>query len=153
MMTISRSTFPLFLISFFLVLSNRLHLALAEDRFYSHFFAFGDSNTDNGNYIHYAETPSHVARPPYGETFFKYPTGRYSDGRVIMDFICMLLLQIYLMYCLIMVCLVVSANNRCFKDFSFKPFFTFIMLLLMHIYIYNTTRANLCILLNFPVFC
>jgi hypothetical protein len=54
---------------------------------YSHFFAFGDSLIDTGNFIHYSTAPGPVAHSPYGETFFHRPTGRWSDGRLIVDFI------------------------------------------------------------------
>ncbi|KAL6657498.1 hypothetical protein ACP70R_005278 [Stipagrostis hirtigluma subsp. patula] len=54
---------------------------------YSRLFAFGDSIIDTGNFIHYSAAPGSVARPPYGETFFHRPTGRWSDGRLIVDFI------------------------------------------------------------------
>ncbi|XP_022159636.1 GDSL esterase/lipase 1-like [Momordica charantia] len=49
-------------------------------------FVFGDSLYDVGinNYIN---TSAQANFPPYGETFFKFPTGRFSDGRVIPDFI------------------------------------------------------------------
>nr|CAB3458763.1 unnamed protein product [Digitaria exilis] len=50
-------------------------------------FAFGDSLIDTGNFIHYSTAPGTVARPPYGETFFHHPTGRWSDGRLIVDFV------------------------------------------------------------------
>ncbi|KEH18901.1 GDSL esterase/lipase 1 [Medicago truncatula] len=51
-------------------------------------FVFGDSLFDVGN-NNYINTTSdyQVNYPPYGETFFKYPTGRVSDGRVVPDFI------------------------------------------------------------------
>lgn len=62
---------------------------------YTSIFAFGDSLTDTGNYIHlYPQifpNSKHFPRyglPPYGKTFFHRPTGRCSDGRVIVDFIC-----------------------------------------------------------------
>lgn len=46
-------------------------------------FNFGDSNSDTGGFSAvYGQTP-----PPYGETFFHAPAGRYSDGRLIIDFI------------------------------------------------------------------
>lgn len=54
---------------------------------YGRFFAFGNSLTDTGNFISYSTSPGSVARPPYGETFFGRPTGRWSDGRLIVDFI------------------------------------------------------------------
>ncbi|KAL6657510.1 hypothetical protein ACP70R_005290 [Stipagrostis hirtigluma subsp. patula] len=54
---------------------------------YSRFFAFGGSLIDTGNFIHYSTAPGVVAKPPYGETFFHRPTGRWSDGRLIVDFI------------------------------------------------------------------
>ncbi|XP_008804229.1 GDSL esterase/lipase ACHE-like isoform X1 [Phoenix dactylifera] len=46
-------------------------------------FNFGDSNSDTGG-LSAAFGP---APPPNGETFFGMPAGRYSDGRLIIDFI------------------------------------------------------------------
>ncbi|KAL0355168.1 UNVERIFIED_CONTAM: GDSL esterase/lipase [Sesamum radiatum] len=52
-------------------------------------YAFGDSYTDTGN------TRSNtgpngfmfVSNLPYGRTFFHRPTNRYSDGRLVIDFV------------------------------------------------------------------
>ncbi|VVA92903.1 unnamed protein product [Arabis nemorensis] len=57
----------------------------------SHLFiaTFGDSITDTGNLISLSdpnELPA-AAFPPYGETFFHNPTCRFSNGRLIIDFI------------------------------------------------------------------
>ncbi|XP_062029530.1 GDSL esterase/lipase At3g48460 [Rosa rugosa] len=52
-------------------------------------YAFGDSFTDTGN-TRSVSGPSgfgHVGNPPYGITFFHRPTNRYSDGRLVIDFI------------------------------------------------------------------
>ncbi|TKY61145.1 GDSL esterase/lipase 5 [Spatholobus suberectus] len=51
-------------------------------------FVFGDSLFDvgNNNYI-YTTADNQANYSPYGETFFEYPTGRFSDGRVLPDFI------------------------------------------------------------------
>ncbi|KAL1539305.1 GDSL esterase/lipase-like protein [Salvia divinorum] len=46
-------------------------------------FNFGDSNSDTGGF----SAAFRQAPPPYGETFFHAPAGRYSDGRLIIDFI------------------------------------------------------------------
>ncbi|XP_022152560.1 GDSL esterase/lipase 1-like [Momordica charantia] len=52
------------------------------------FFIFGDSLFDVGNNNYINTTTSFQANfLPYGETFFKFPTGRFSDGRLIPDFI------------------------------------------------------------------
>uniref|UniRef100_A0A6N2KV61 Acetylajmalan esterase-like n=1 Tax=Salix viminalis TaxID=40686 RepID=A0A6N2KV61_SALVM len=49
-------------------------------------YQLGDSISDTGNFIQ--EKPSAVyARFPYGETFFNRPTGRCSNGRLMIDFI------------------------------------------------------------------
>ncbi|KAG6536402.1 hypothetical protein ZIOFF_001456 [Zingiber officinale] len=46
-------------------------------------FNFGDSNSDTGGLsAAFGATP-----PPYGESFFGEPVGRYSDGRLLIDFI------------------------------------------------------------------
>ncbi|KAJ3675341.1 hypothetical protein LUZ60_004383 [Juncus effusus] len=48
-------------------------------------FNFGDSNSDTGSLSSaFAVGPINL---PYGETFFKMPAGRFSDGRLIIDFI------------------------------------------------------------------
>ncbi|KAI9119916.1 hypothetical protein K1719_009305 [Acacia pycnantha] len=51
-------------------------------------FIFGDSLLDagNNNYIN-TSTLDQANFWPYGETFFKFPTGRFCDGRLISDFI------------------------------------------------------------------
>ncbi|KAJ0960948.1 hypothetical protein J5N97_001160 [Dioscorea zingiberensis] len=49
--------------------------------------SFGDSIADTGNLIFTLNNSHRVNRLPYGETFFHHPTGRFSDGRLIADFI------------------------------------------------------------------
>ncbi|XP_019095131.1 PREDICTED: GDSL esterase/lipase At1g28580-like [Camelina sativa] len=51
--------------------------------------SFGDSNADTGNLLGLSDPNNlpHFAFPPYGETFFHHPTGRFSNGRVIIGFI------------------------------------------------------------------
>ncbi|KAJ0986163.1 hypothetical protein J5N97_004519 [Dioscorea zingiberensis] len=49
--------------------------------------SFGDSISDTGNLIFALNNSHRVNRLPYGETFFHHPTGRFSDGRLIADFI------------------------------------------------------------------
>ncbi|GMQ09879.1 hypothetical protein CsSME_00053103 [Camellia sinensis var. sinensis] len=52
-------------------------------------YAFGDSYTDTGN-TGSATGPSgfnYVSNLPYGRTFFHHSTNRYSDGRLVIDFV------------------------------------------------------------------
>lgn len=60
------------------------------------FFIFGDSYLDagNNNYIN-TSTLDQANFRPYGETYFKFPTGRFSDGRLMSDFIGELDFQIF----------------------------------------------------------
>ncbi|PHT33070.1 hypothetical protein CQW23_29407 [Capsicum baccatum] len=52
-------------------------------------FQLGDSIADAGNVIRIpgASLLARAYGPPYGETFFNKPTGRFSDGRIIADYI------------------------------------------------------------------
>ncbi|KAL6226850.1 hypothetical protein ACLB2K_000810 [Fragaria x ananassa] len=52
-------------------------------------FVFGDSTVDPGNNNYITTIPEHQANyKPYGQNgFFDHPTGRFSDGRVIVDYI------------------------------------------------------------------
>uniref|UniRef100_A0A7N0U318 GDSL esterase/lipase n=1 Tax=Kalanchoe fedtschenkoi TaxID=63787 RepID=A0A7N0U318_KALFE len=55
---------------------------------YHAIFNFGDSLSDVGNLV--VENPKAfavVGKLPYGETFFGRPTGRCSDGRLVVDFL------------------------------------------------------------------
>ncbi|CAN0880683.1 GDSL esterase/lipase At1g28570 [Linum grandiflorum] len=49
-------------------------------------FSFGDSIADTGNQCTLSPLRAACALP-YGQTFFHRPTGRYSDGRIVIDFI------------------------------------------------------------------
>lgn len=55
----------------------------------SSFFIFGDSTVDAGNNNYINTIPENQANyKPYGlNGFFDNPTGRFSDGRIIVDFI------------------------------------------------------------------
>ncbi|VAH77919.1 unnamed protein product [Triticum turgidum subsp. durum] len=50
---------------------------------------FGDSLADTGNFpfLYGNDSREPALRTPYGETFFRRATGRFSDGRLIVDFI------------------------------------------------------------------
>ncbi|KAG1346439.1 putative GDSL esterase/lipase [Cocos nucifera] len=55
---------------------------------YTSIFSFGDSLADTGNFLHYSSNNSGpVAQLPYGKTYFHRATGRFSDGRLVIDFI------------------------------------------------------------------
>jgi hypothetical protein len=67
----------------------QLLLAAAADAGkYNAVFNFGDSLVDAGNLVTEG-IPDYLAtaRPPYGQSYFGYPTGRCSDGRLVIDFI------------------------------------------------------------------
>ncbi|GJN03247.1 hypothetical protein PR202_ga20670 [Eleusine coracana subsp. coracana] len=71
----------------FLLLSGVSYSTQAK---YTSIFSFGDSYTDTGNIliIDGPSTPNlWINKPPYGMTFFGHPTGRVSDGRLVIDFI------------------------------------------------------------------
>lgn len=70
-------------------------------------FNFGDSNSDTGG-LSAAFGP---APPPHGKTYFHHPTGRYCDGRLIVDFIGIFLF-------LVMFYLQLHAYDICSKYFT-----------------------------------
>jgi hypothetical protein len=49
-------------------------------------FAFGDSSVDTGE-NNYVSTSTRADFLPYGMTHFKRPTGRFCDGRLVVDFL------------------------------------------------------------------
>ncbi|GMH01557.1 hypothetical protein Nepgr_003396 [Nepenthes gracilis] len=66
----------------FFMLQRKAAAALTPCKFPA-IFNFGDSNSDTGG----LSAAFGQAPPPNGETFFHSPAGRYSDGRLVIDFI------------------------------------------------------------------
>ncbi|XP_074379868.1 acetylajmalan esterase-like [Apium graveolens] len=61
-------------------------LALFRNCKFDKIFQFGDSLSDTGNLVR--ERPFDVSgRLPYGQSFFNRPTGRYSNGLIMIDYI------------------------------------------------------------------
>ncbi|KAF8390061.1 hypothetical protein HHK36_024582 [Tetracentron sinense] len=50
-------------------------------------FTFGDSIFDAGNNHFIKNCTAQADFPPYGSTFFHYPTGRFTNGRTVADFV------------------------------------------------------------------
>lgn len=69
-----------YLFYFFCVLSPAFAVKTCD---FPAIFNFGDSNSDTGG----LSASLSLRTSPYGETFFHLPVGRYSDGRLIIDFI------------------------------------------------------------------
>ncbi|KAJ3701200.1 hypothetical protein LUZ61_004905 [Rhynchospora tenuis] len=83
-MASSHVLFSLHILTFILLI-----LSKQGDCCFTHIFCFGDSISDTGNLLKAFGNHYHpaVGSLPYGETYFGHPTGRYSDGRLILDFI------------------------------------------------------------------
>lgn len=60
-----------------------------KPRPFTKIYAFGDSFTDTGNTESFTTFGAFqfASNPPYGTTFFHHPTDRYSDGRLVIDFL------------------------------------------------------------------
>lgn len=70
-------------ISLVVVLTNGVTLATSK---ISAMFVFGDSLTDvgNNNYLNSLAKANYV---PYGIDFFEGPSGRFCNGRTVVDFL------------------------------------------------------------------
>lgn len=77
------------LIAIFILISPSSAATHLKQPPFKKIYAFGDSFTDTGN-TRSVTGPSgfgHVSSSPYGKTFFHRPTNRYSDGRLVIDFV------------------------------------------------------------------
>jgi phospholipase/lecithinase/hemolysin len=86
--SISYSTIFTFCITIYIISTVSLASAPADQPF-KKVYVFGDSYTDTGNNNN-SNGPGifrHVSNLPYGRTFFHHPTNRYSDGRLVIDYV------------------------------------------------------------------
>ena len=76
----------------FVIFSILLAMANSVDFNYPAVFNFGDSNSDTGEFA-----AGIGFRPPLpnGQTYFKTPSGRFCDGRLIVDFLSKVLIFTY----------------------------------------------------------
>ncbi|XP_071703664.1 GDSL esterase/lipase At3g48460-like [Rutidosis leptorrhynchoides] len=91
MSSITLAFFLLFTISSASVSSRSSSSSSKAPRPFKKIYAFGDSYTDTGNTNTVSGTGpngfTYVSNLPYGRTFFHHPTNRYSDGRLVIDFV------------------------------------------------------------------
>lgn len=77
------SHIPLVSLIMVILCANSVPIFAAKDCDFPAIFNFGASNADTGGYAAAFQALSW----PYGQTYFNRSTGRYSDGRIILDFI------------------------------------------------------------------
>ena len=79
---------PLLLLLFLL---SCLRIACSRDqKRFTSILGFGDSYADTGNLVRWEDPvleSVNLRNPPYGETFFGHPSGRATNGRIVLDFI------------------------------------------------------------------
>lgn len=88
LLLLSNKAMEFFSIIFFLSATVTFAAPVSQQQPYEAIFNFGDSLSDVGNLI--LANPKAfavVGKLPYGQTFFGRPTGRCSDGRLIVDFL------------------------------------------------------------------
>lgn len=88
--TLANLSSSMFFLVFLIAFVSRTHGTKINHRSSNHvaLFIFGDSFLDAGNNNYINTTALDQANFwPYGETYFNFPTGRFSDGRLISDFI------------------------------------------------------------------
>ncbi|KAM7518868.1 hypothetical protein LguiB_017830 [Lonicera macranthoides] len=80
----TKSYFPSFLLLLVIsTLTISQDVAALKNCKFPAIYNFGDSNSDTG-----AFSAVILQQPlPYGETYFEAPSGRFSDGRLIIDFL------------------------------------------------------------------
>ncbi|KAL8154217.1 hypothetical protein V2J09_011977 [Rumex salicifolius] len=79
-----RSTF--FVSSFLIIIHIGSIQNVASELVFDSIYQFGDSLSDTGN-GNWVSPPSSCDRSPYGQSYSKKPTGRCSDGLLMVDFI------------------------------------------------------------------
>lgn len=121
----SPSLSPHFLVAVFLFLSPNIHLVLSC---YTSIFSFGDSLADTGNLLHSQPDKAYlISRFPYGQTYFDRPTGRFSDGRLVLDFIGILITTTVLLLYILVHCFLENSNYMC-SLFFFPLYFGLIFI-------------------------
>lgn len=66
-----------------IIIPSFLNAKVAPPCKYPAIYNFGDSNSDTGG----SAAAFYPPPPPSGQTYFRTPVGRASDGRLIIDFI------------------------------------------------------------------
>ncbi|KAI7730943.1 hypothetical protein M8C21_004633 [Ambrosia artemisiifolia] len=85
------SSMPSSFVTFIIIFQVLCTCTMYANGCYTSIISFGDSLADTGNlkqiYYNTNQQSLHFFYPPYGETFFHTPTGRCSNGRLVIDFI------------------------------------------------------------------